>query len=287
MRQLVYALGAVGITVATVGCRQSPPAPPATEVVVVSAASVPEAPDDADWDKAPQFTAKLLVQDLVDPRLMQPSTGEVRVRAMTDAAHLAFRLEWDDASDDDVAGPAIFGDACAVQLPARIEPTVPAPQMGEPGRPVEIAYWSAVWQAKVNGRGDSIKDLHPNAAIDHYPFEAAPLKEDPRAQHEMAMRYAPARALGNLMAGPRDSPVQDLVAAGPGTLTPATSGASRGRGTYGDAGWSVVIVRPFPSGLKEAGKTQVALAVWQGAEREAGARKMRTGWIPLTLEAKP
>ena len=47
--------------------------------------------------------------------------------------------------------------------PAAIEnePTVPAPQMGEAGRSVEITYWSAAWQAIVDGRGDTIQDVYP------------------------------------------------------------------------------------------------------------------------------
>jgi hypothetical protein len=44
----------------------------------------------------------------------------------------------------------------------------------------------------------------------------------------MAARYAPARAVGNEMAGPRERPVEDLIAEGPGTLSPAASQNSTG-----------------------------------------------------------
>jgi hypothetical protein len=47
----------------------------------------------------------------------------------------------------------------------------------------------------------------------------------------------------------------------------------------------VVIVRPLPAGVKAGGRSRVAIAVWQGQKGEVGARKMRTGWIPLALEA--
>jgi DMSO reductase family type II enzyme heme b subunit len=100
----------------------------------------------------------------------------------------------------------------------------------------------------------------------------------------MAKRYAPARALGNPMAGPRQSPVQDLVATGPGTLRPAEKMVSSGTGKATPNGWAVVIARPLPAGVRSGGRSQVAFAVWQGQKREAGARKMRTGWIPLSLE---
>jgi hypothetical protein len=48
-----------------------------------------------------------------------------------------------------------------------------------------------------------------------------------------------------------------------------------------------VLTRRVPTGLAPGRRTQVAFAVWEGAHGEAGARKMRTGWIPLVLEVKP
>jgi hypothetical protein len=158
--------------------------------------------------------------------------------------------------------------------------------MGEPGRTVEITYWNAGWQAIVNGRGDSIKDIFPNAQIDYYPFQATSLAKDPAAQSAMAARYAPARALGNNMAGPRTSPVQDLIAEGPGTIAPAKATTSKGSGQRTASGWAVVIARRLPDGLNAQSRTQVAFAVWQGEEQEVGARKMRTGWIPLAISGK-
>jgi DMSO reductase family type II enzyme heme b subunit len=269
-----------------VGCRQATP-PPLANVVAKSVANLTTASTDTDWDSAPQYTAKLILQDLVEPRLLKPSTSEVRVRAMCDGNLLACRLEWDDASTNDLPGPAMFLDACAIQLPATTEPTVPAPQMGEVGRPVEISYWNAAFQAMVDGRADSLTALYPNAAVDHHPFEAKSLEKDPTAQREMAARYAPARALENLRAGPRESPIEDLVADGPSTLTRAPSNRSTGRGVRTATGWDVLIVRPLPSGFSDKTPTQIAFAIWQGETQEVGARKMRTGWIPLTLETSP
>ncbi len=268
------------------GCQKAA-APPVTEVLVASSTAIPADPLDVAWQKAPEYVAKLLLQDIVEPRLMKPSTELVRVRAISNGSDVAFRLQWVDATDNNLPGDARFSDACAVQVPARIEPTVPAPQMGEPGRSVEITYWRAAWQATVDGRGDSINDIYPNAAVDHYPFEAQSLEKGLPAQREMAERYAPARALGNTMAGPRSTPVQDLIAEGPGTITPAPAAGSKGCGTRTTEGWAVVIVRQLPTGLSPQAPSQIAFAVWEGAQEEAGARKMRTGWIPLAIEVKP
>jgi hypothetical protein len=221
---------------------------------------------------------------MVEPRLLEPSTDKVQVRALTDGKAIAFRLDWIDPTVDDLPGLGRFSDACAVQLPVTIQADVPAPQMGEAQRAVQITYWRAFWQSTVDGREDSITALFPNATVDHYPFEAASLQPGSAAQREMAERYAPARAVGNTMAGPRAQPVQDLLAEGPGTIRPAAETQSIGRGTHSDQGWSVVLLRPLPAGLEPGGRTQVAFAVWQGAHQEAGARKMRSVWIPLLFQ---
>ena len=269
------------------GCQKAVPPAPLASVVVAACTAVPETPDDPAWDAVPEYAAKLIVQDLVEPRLLKLSTPGIRVRAISAGSRLAFRLTWADATKDDLPGPAQFVDACAVQLPRVIEATIPAPQMGEAGRPVDIVLWNAAWQATVDGRGDAIRDLQPRAAVDHYPFEAASLSPGSTAQREMATRYAPARAVGNTMAGPRNTPVQDLIAEGPGTLSPVPDGHSTGAGRRTDTGWSVVIVRDVPKGLAPQGGSQVAFAVWEGAHDEVGARKMRTAWIPLKFEVKP
>lgn len=278
-----FHMAAVGV-VAWFAASVTSAAPPSAEVVAVHRSALPSAPTDAAWHDVPVYSAALIPQDMVEPRLLEASTDKVDVRALTDGTRIAFRLEWADATQDDVPGLGRFSDACAVQLPMKIEADVPAPQMGETQRPVEITYWRAFWQSTVNGREDSIKALYPNATVDHYPFEAATLEPGSPAQREMANRYAPARALNNPMAGPRQRPVQDLVAEGPGTIRPAPETRSDGGGVRTDKGWAVVLSRPLPTGLEPGRRAQVAFAVWQGAHQEGGARKMRSVWIPLLVE---
>lgn len=276
------------VLTACLGCsRPSGHVAAAAEVIVLPATSLPTDPLDDRWNSASEHSAALIPQDMVEPRLLEPSTLEVRVRAMSDGARIALRLDWKDETTDDVTMASKFPDACAVQWPVTIAADVPAPQMGEPGRPVEITFWRASWQAVVDGRGDTIQDIFPRANVDHYPFQAASLPAGSEAQREMAQRYAPARALGNPMAGPRDRPVQDLVAQGPGTLAPAPNSDSTGCGKRREGGWSVVISRRLPVGLTPGRRTQVAFAIWQGARDEAGARKMRSAWIPMLVELKP
>ncbi len=254
------------------------------EVVTVSAPDIPLNPTDAAWDGAPEYMAKLLPQDLVDPRLMKVSTPEVLVRSLNNGSDVGFRLEWIDATMNDMPGPSRFLDGCAVQIPKVIETNPPDPQMGQTGHPVLISFWRADWQASVNGRKDTIREIYPNAAIDHYPFEAKTLEPGSGAQKEMAMRYAPSQAVGNRRVGPREVPVEEMIAEGPGTLSPSPGGKPRGTGVRTKIGWSVVIARKLPDALTVDRRTQIAFAVWEGSGQETGARKMRTGWIPFAMK---
>lgn len=257
---------------------------PTPEVNVAQVKEITLDPNAPVWEAVSLHASKMILQDLVEPRLMEPSTSEVQVKAITNGTEIAFRLEWLDESQSDMPGPRHFIDGCAVQLPAKIDPNVPAPQMGEVGKNVEISFWRADWQAIVEGRADNINAIYPNASIDHYPSEAKPLEGDPQAQNEAALRYAPARALGNRRAGPRDQPVEDLIAEGPSTLSPAPNAISKGKGVRTAKGWSVVISRPVPAGFSTALPSQIAFAIWEGSHTEVGARKMRTGWVPLIIK---
>jgi DMSO reductase family type II enzyme heme b subunit len=275
---------ALALTLACSGGAQRPVSP--AEVRVMNVEKLPASPDDPAWAGAPVHTAQLLPQDVVEPRQLQATTASLEVQALSDGRSIAFRLSWAAGERSDMTGPSVFSDACAVQLPAAASPALPNPMMGEAGVPVEITYWRAAWQAVVDGRPDTLTALYPRAKVDHYPFDSASLAQGSPEQLAMAKRFAPARALGNTMAGPRDRPVQDLVANGPSTLTPAPKTVSTGSGKPTATGWAVTLVRPLPAGVVPGTRSQVAFAVWQGAKDEAGARKMRSGWVPLAVEAQ-
>lgn len=256
---------------------------PVYEVVAFEADEAPLDPGAALWEQVPAFRASLRAQDLVEPRLLEESTSEVLVQALTNGVDVSFRLEWRDPAVDDRPGPARFLDGCAIQIPRQLRPEPPDAQMGQEDGPVDIAFWRADWQAAVDGRGDSIRDLYPNATVDHYPFEAPSLEGGSAARAEMAKRYSPAAAVGNRRAGPRESPVESLAAYGPGTLRPHPGLATSGLGERIEDGWAVVIRRPLPAGLTPENRAQIAFAVWEGSHGEAGSRKMITGWNPLAI----
>ncbi len=281
---------AVSLTVSIVGmsvisgCESEPPA--AVEVDAAHVETLPSTQEDAAWRGAPVYMAPLLPQDMVEPRLLDTSTATVRVQALTDGERVAFRLNWADDTLDDLPGASRFSDACAVQLPASPGPDLPAPQMGETGKPVEMTYWTAAWQAEVDGRPLETTTLYPNASVDHYPFEAPSLEPGSEEQRAMELRYAPARAVDR-PDHPADRPVQDLVAEGPGTITAAERTASDGHGRRMPWGWDVILVRPLSPVLRAAARSHVAFAVWDGGREEVGARKMRSVWIPMRLGGTP
>ena len=283
-RRKLIVLSALVVLLCVASCKKAPVQ--TTEVVAVSAAQLPSSPTDAAWDTAPEYLAKLIPQDLVEPRLAQASTPEVRVQAITNGTDVAFRLRWVDPDQNDVERPGELVDACAVQVPAKLMPNPPAPQMGEAGGGVQIVYWRADWQAWVNGREDNIKAIYPNAEVTHYPFQAQSLEKGSPEQKEMAKRFAPADVMGNRRQSPRESPVESLLAEGPGTLASNPALSVKGSGVRTQDGWAVMMVRPLPEGLAPKKRTSVAFAVWQGSNKEAGARKMRSGWAPLAVEEK-
>lgn len=240
------------------------------------------------WDSAPEHVAKLLLQDQMEPKLHKAAVELVRVRALHDGRSIVFRLQWADATRDSLAAPARFGDGAAIQFPVIAGGDVPDGAMGQKGRPVRIHQWKASWQDRIDKKVDVVAALYPNAVADHYPPEAA---RDERSRADLERAFVPAIAVGNpVTAGRSDAPLQDMVAEGFGSLTVEREQVSSGRGGHDGSGWTITIARPFdtsPDNALVPGKrTYMALAVWDGSAGNSGARKMRSGWIPLSVEDK-
>lgn len=260
--------------------------PTSTEVVAKRVAEAPRGdPADPRWDGAPELLTKLLLQDQAPPKLEQPSVDALRVRALVDEKWISFRLEWSDDSPSELVASGQFGDMAAIQLPILAGADVPDGAMGQVGRPVRISLWRASRQHHLRTGVDPIAALYPNMVNDHYPAEAA----GSHAQ-AMALLYAPARANHNSVAvGRADSPTEDLLAEGFGSLSPAPEQSSLGGGAHDGQRWRVVIARPLDAkegeALRLGVRTYAAFAVWQGAAGNVGSRKMRSVWVPLAIDA--
>jgi DMSO reductase family type II enzyme heme b subunit len=279
----------VAAVVAAGACRRGP-AVDATQVTAVAVSGALPSEDQLSplWDRAPEHPATLVPQDVVEPKLLQPGIARVDVRALHNGDWIVFRLGWADATESVLAQTGITSDSVAIQLPMQAGSQVPDPAMGEAGKAVHLLYWKALWQddaARAAKGQDRVAALYPNATTDHYPFLA-----NPAAKDEMARRYAPADAAGNpITRRASASPVQELVAEGYGTTTAAATQQALGRGAWRAGRWFVTIARPLDEGegvarLAVGQKTFLAVAVWDGAARQAGGRKMRSAWIPLVLD---
>jgi DMSO reductase family type II enzyme heme b subunit len=250
-----------------------------------------EDPNSSLWETVPEHPARLLLQDVAEPKLSQPGVELVRVRAMHNGNWVVFRLEWDDRTKNLIPEPGVSSDAAAIQFPEQPGAEVPNAAMGDPGKGVRIWYWKALWQDDAEraqqGRGDRITALHPQGTADHYPYDA-----NPGAKAEMETRYAPARAAGNpITVHANGSPVQVMMAEGFGNVSPAPNQESAGKGVWDNGRWLMTIARPLSPGpgmdtLEPGRRSYIAVAVWDGAAGNTGSRKMRSGWIPLILGAQ-
>jgi DMSO reductase family type II enzyme heme b subunit len=269
-------------------------APQNLEQVVApfTAAPLPfEDPRSKLWNDAPEHPGALFTQEITEPMLTEPGVGLVKVRALHNGEWIVFRLEWSDSTQDLIPRAGRSSDAAAIQFPLAGDGDVPDAAMGQEGKGVRIWYWKALWQDDAQraqaGGGDRIASLYPNAAIDHYPYEA-----NSAARAEMEKRYAPARAAGNpVTSRPNAGLVQVLGAEGFGNVRTVPEQLARGKGEWARGVWVVTIARPL-RGAAELGdltsgkRSYAAFAIWDGAHAHTGSRKMRSDWIPLVLEKK-
>jgi hypothetical protein len=224
----------------------------------------------------------LLPQLVATPFQPTPSAREVEVRAVRNADHAALLLEWEDASADWRTSMDGFGDMVAVAFPVAPGPA-PAPFMGNVGGRVQILQWRADWQSDLERGALGMKELYPNAY-------AADFHHEDHLPEAAAGAFRGASGAGNPMAErERRSAVQDLMAEGFGSLTPRATQAAQGVGRHDGRRWQVVITRPLAAqgesaaSLEPGAATYVAFAVWNGSQKEVGARKAWANWTPLQV----
>jgi DMSO reductase family type II enzyme heme b subunit len=94
------------------------------------------------------------------------------------------------------------------------------------------------------------------------------------------------------MAAPRPSAVENLNAAGVGTVTSQAREAQvvTGEGRWADGKWRVVMRRTLRTGnardaqFEPGQATTVAFAVWDGAQRDRDGQKAVSVWQRLLIE---
>ena len=100
--------------------------------------------------------------------------------------------------------------------------------------------------------------------------------------------YNPGRATGNILsdAGMRVSPIEDLNAEGFSTLTTQAHQDVMGAGNWSNDRWAVVFKRALSTSDNndtqfKSGKTPMAIAIWNGQNKERNGQKAITQWNEL------
>lgn len=260
-----------------------------TLVAVEVPENLPVADPDSDlWQKATAVEVPLSAQIVARPMLPETKVKSVTVRALHNNTQLAFLVEWaDETQDDRMVRVQDFRDAVALQFPLAEGP--PFFCMGQQGGNVNIWHWKADWQADIAARQD-VDTQYPAMYVDGYTFvePATNISAGPADYTDPA--YLPALAADNLFAVPvHDSPVEDLVAGGFGSLTtqPIAEQNVQGYGAWAGGKWRVIFSRDMASTEADdvaftTGQVYgVAFAAWDGANQERNGQKSTSQWVSL------
>ena len=228
----------------------------AIDVAKVST-EIPIDPNDPFWadsENIQKQTVELGPQMITNPKWPDPSTKSVKVSAAQNKKEIAFLLEWSDATlENKIEVSATHTDQAAIMFPLNPGKEVPSITMGSDDEIVNIWQWRAIWEPPTSiGSQKSSRNFRPSVPENN-----------------------------------RRSPVEDLTAAGFSTLTTQEEQDVAGRGVWDDKTWRVV----FKRALKNSDNADIqfdysivmAIAVWNGGNRERNGQKGISNWILLRL----
>ena len=234
---------------------------PAVDVKNV-AGVIPLNPEAAFWSAADapvKVNVELGPQMITNPKWPDPSIKSVNISAARNKDTLAIHLEWQDDSVDHRYGPsANYTDQAAVMFPLSGN-SIPPISMGVSDEPVNVWQWRAMWE------------INPTSA-----------KEEGKHARSGFDSGIPAVTFEK-----RDSPVEDLNAEGFSTLTTQDEQNVSGKGLWKNNMWKVVYKRSLTS--PDNGDVQfkhsvpMAVAIWNGGNRERNGQKGIAGWLLLRL----
>ena len=194
-------------------------------------------------------------------------------------------MEWEDHSQDQgLYLVQDFQDGAAIQF--SIDGTKGFHGMGSKDHPTDIWYWKAEWQMRVDEKTNSDIELAyanrvSDSNVDTYPS----LMND--------IAYLSGRDAGNINSeAGKTSPVENVTAIGPQTVTPLPENAQEvtGNGVWDGQKWQVVFVRKLKSdskrkvNIKKGESIPIAFAIWNGSENDRNGQKMVSTWYELELK---
>jgi hypothetical protein len=246
--------------------------------------------DSALWREATAVNVPLSAQIVARPVFPQANVKAVTARAIYNDSQVAFLVEWeDDTLDDSAIRVQDFADSLAIQFP--LTEGQPFFCMGQQGGVVNIWHWKANWQAAMTARQD-MDTVYADMYVDDYPFADMAAGAAAPADSYEDVNYLTALAANNLFASlTYDSPVEDLVSAGFGSLTakPAAMQQVWGHGEHADGKWRVIFARDRVGGdaedvrFDEGQVHTIAFAAWDGANDERNGQKSTSQWVSLQL----
>lgn len=233
-------------------CLESGECEIAINVVKVSG-EIPVDPNAPFWASLAQpVSVELGPQMITNPRWPDPSIKEVRIWVVHNGSEIGILLEWDDPTLESVIEvSATHTDQAAVMFPLTPGPELPPITMGGENMLVNIWQWKAAWQPSLS-------------------------EKSRRGMNGRGTRF---------VANPRWSPVEDLTAEGFSTLTTQEEQDVLGRGLWKDKVWRVVFKRTLTNSdnadVQFGSSVPMAVAVWNGGNRERNGQKGLAGWILL------
>lgn len=271
-----------------------------SSIVATRVATLPDSPTDEQWEQARGSYVGLAPLWWNEKRI----EGLV-VHAIHDGKELALRFSWlDPTMDDRAVKTEEFHDSVAVQFSLSSDPPF---YMGGPGERegVNMWLWKADRQTDLDEGYQDVDAVYPDRAIDMYPEQDYTTvgkeigEEWPKGAIEThRSRYITAWGAGNLVADPtRSSPVESLVASGPGTLAglPPAIQLVQGAAEYEGGVWMVQMKRALSGiGGEALGEGRrsfspgdyipVSFAIWNGDARDRDGKKNISIWQRLVIE---
>lgn len=251
-------------------------------------------------EKAFEQAASLKIEMQMQDKAFPNGGGSVEmleVKSFHNGETIFFNLRWNDATKNERAiTHAQFRDAVGLMFPldmVTISPETPfSPRMGDRGKPVNIWHWKADWEKELHladGK-EHMEDEYPDMFSD-YDFNPDPIHFHKEAYESVPFMSGGIAAGSLLSQAKRGRSVEDLNAVGFGTLTSQVHQDVKGKGTWSDGKWNVVIYRPLITSDKNdvqfipGMRTFFNVAVWNGNEGDRnGQKSISVRWRPLKIE---
>ena len=209
----------------------------------------------------------------------------VEVQAIYNSKYIAIKLEWDDiTSDQSLYRVQNFQDAAAIQF--SIDGTMDFHGMGSREHPTDIWFWKSEWQIQQNQNIESDIELTysnrvSDSDVEHYPDEI----------NESAFLIGV--NVGNINSKKnRNTSVENVVAAGPHTVTtnPENLQRVKGKGQWNGKKWEVVFLREIVAESDQEMQFNkndiipIGFAIWDGSKNDRNGQKMVSTWYKLELK---